>query len=311
MGNPPERLLRQLQKTKTSGAFLGLLSSHADTLLRTKPGVFLQGFQPVSWSRYLLTHPALFGALLNPRTRVIEARDVYERRWDADDFHSHKKRMTRLREYLVDGAIYHIPEGLFSVVFAGLLLRLFREHLDERGPIVEFGCGAGRNLLLLRQLFPNAPLYGFDLTDAGITAATRLAESCSVAGLQLGTLDLTDGPAFRSATETLRAGAPTIVTIGCLEAIPHATTQLVEQFIALQPRRAMCVEPLYELHARAFPWRDTFVRHHLRAGGYQRTLLTALREAESQGKIRIRTCRRLGYGKVLLEYSLVVWEPVM
>ena len=74
-----------------------------------------------------------------------------------------------------------IPEALSEDgYFSEYKIALIAERLGRNQPtsILDFGCGAGRSLPYLKQYFPNAELWGFDVSPASLkVAAQRLSEA--------------------------------------------------------------------------------------------------------------------------------------
>lgn len=67
-----------------------------------------------------------------------------------------------------------IPEGLNEDgYFAEYKIALMAERLKSNQPhrILDFGCGAGRSLPYLKQYFPDAELWGYDVSPASLLIA--------------------------------------------------------------------------------------------------------------------------------------------
>ncbi|MEO8332989.1 MAG: methyltransferase domain-containing protein, partial [Gallionella sp.] len=68
-----------------------------------------------------------------------------------------------------------IPEGLNEdSYFAEYKVALMAERLGGKKParILDFGCGAGRSLPYLEQYFPEAELWGYDVSLASLKIAS-------------------------------------------------------------------------------------------------------------------------------------------
>lgn len=74
-----------------------------------------------------------------------------------------------------------IPEALNEDgYFAEYKIALMAKRLGRNQPanILDFGCGAGRSLPYLQQYFPNAELWGYDVSPASLkVAAQRVPET--------------------------------------------------------------------------------------------------------------------------------------
>ena len=69
-----------------------------------------------------------------------------------------------------------IPEGLNEDgYFAEYKIALMAARLGSNKPrrILDFGCGAGRSLPYLEQYFPNAELWGYDVSPASLKIAAQ------------------------------------------------------------------------------------------------------------------------------------------
>ena len=69
-----------------------------------------------------------------------------------------------------------IPEGLNEDgYFAEYKIALMAAHLDQHKPknILDFGCGAGRSLPYLEKYFPDAELWGYDVSPASLKIAAQ------------------------------------------------------------------------------------------------------------------------------------------
>jgi SAM-dependent methyltransferase len=245
--------------------------------------------------------------LIVARRQPVDAKANYERRWSHHGAKSHRKRLLKPRDYLIGDRIHTISEGTFSVLLTQTLITLFKQFVrQDDGVVVELGCGNGRNLLVIRSLFPSVECIGVDISNAGPEFASAMARQLDADGMTfLGEIDITDGGLMARVRAMLRGRSVVVMTIGCLEVVPE-TARAIEQILALRPRCVIHFEPVLELHTGVFPSRDYFARRHLIAGGYMTSLLTIL---ERHDRVEIVTRRRGGLGKALLEYSVLVWKP--
>ena len=235
-------------------------------------------------------------------TEGIRAR--YDDHWSAEDVRRGRKR---LRDYLVGGRLYQMPELAYTPPLMQYLSELYMRHIRPNDHVVEFGCGAGRNLMMLRQLIPGIRCEGFDQSAAGISACRDLATRLRMPELDFGVLDLTDDAAFTTATADIAPGA-VLMTMGCLECVPGPRTSS-DDCTAFARGFILHFEPIAELYQSGFPSRDFFIRRHLQRVGYMTTLLTTVRESEQSGQATIHELARPGFGKALVEYATLVWAP--
>jgi len=61
-----------------------------------------------------------------------------------------------------------------SSYFSAYKIKIIRENiLREPKNILEYGCGIGSNLPHLKQLFPNAEIYGYDISAQSLSIAAK------------------------------------------------------------------------------------------------------------------------------------------
>ena len=71
-----------------------------------------------------------------------------------------------------------IPAGLSEDgYFAEYKIALMAARISDKKParILDFGCGAGRSLVYLEQYFPDAELWGYDVSPASLKVAAQRA----------------------------------------------------------------------------------------------------------------------------------------
>jgi SAM-dependent methyltransferase len=296
-----------LAKTETTADLFDLFLGHLDLIEQANARLVI-GSQPSrSWRQLALGSMAKLAGLMVARRQSEDAKAVYERRWSHHGAKSHRKRLLKPRDYLIGDRIHTISEGTFSVLLTQALIKLFRQFIQhDDGVVVELGCGNGRNLFVIRSLFPSIECIGVDISNAGPEFASTMARQLDADGLTfLGDIDITDGARMAPVGAMLQGRSAVVITIGCLEVVPD-TARAIEQILALKPRCVIHFEPVLELHTGVFPSRDYFARRHLISGGYMTSLLSIL---ERHDRVEMVTRRRGGLGKVLLEYSVVVWKP--
>lgn len=296
-----------LAKTDTTADLFDLFLGHLDLIEHTDASLVIGNQASRSWGQFALSSMSKLARLMVARRQPVDAKANYERRWSHHGAKSHRKRLLKPRDYLIGDRIHTISEGTFSVLLTQALIKLFKQFIQQDdGVVVELGCGNGRNLFVIRSLFPSHECIGVDISNAGPEFALAMARQLDADGLTfLGDIDITDGALMARVGAMLRGRSPVVITIGCLEVVPE-TARAIEQILALKPRCVIHFEPVLELHRGSFPSRDYFARRHLIAGGYMTSLLSIL---EQHDRIEMVTRRRGGLGKALLEYSVVVWKP--
>jgi SAM-dependent methyltransferase len=296
-----------LARTETTADLFDLFLGHLDLIEHADSRLVIGDLPSTSWRQFALRSVPKLARLMVARRQPVDAKANYERRWSHHGAKSHRKRLLKPRDYLIGDRIHTISEGTFSVLLTQALITLFKQFIQQDdGVVVELGCGNGRNLFVIRSLFPSIECIGVDLSTAGPEFASAMVQQLDADGMTFfGDIDITDGALMARVGAMLRGRTVVVITIGCLEVVPK-TTRAIEQILALKPRCVIHFEPVLELHTGGFPSRDYFARRHLIAGGYMTSLLTIL---EQHDRVEIVTRRRGGLGKALLEYSVLVWRP--
>ena len=237
----------------------------------------------------------VWGALLADRR--------WERAADLTDFLLGRDNGLRLCK--VGGRAVLVPQREYYRVRMQALTALMRGCAGEADPLIEFGCGAGYNLLTLATTGHWRTLVGFDISPNAVSVARQVAAHFGLAGLRFDVSDVTlpGHPAFACAT------GRTVFTYLCLEQVPRAVPQAIESLLAARPRRVIHIESAAELLdlRRPADWSNYL---YVRSVDYQRCLRATLRTLAGQGRVRIVEERRLDWAPTLHnDTSLTVWEP--
>lgn len=181
---------------------------------------------------------------------------------------------------------------------------LFRRWLVPFDAVLEFGCGSGFNLAALARVYPEKQLTGLDWAPASVALIDEIAASHSfrLSGRRFDFFD-------PDMTLDMGAGAA-VLTFCALEQVGERFQPFLDLLLARRPGLCVHMEPTLEHYDAAHLPDYLAIRYH-RHRGYLEGYLTRLRELESEGRIRIHTARRLGWGSLYQEcYSLTVWEAL-
>lgn len=137
----------------------------------------------------------------------------------------HAARMDRMYRY--QRHIYDITRKYYLLGRDRAIREL---QVPKKGTLLEVGCGTGRNLLLAHRLYPNARLYGLDIS-AEMLATTRANFRGKPTLPQLKTADATD---FR-ATDFGVDGFDRILISYALSMIPDWEKAIEAALSALNP----------------------------------------------------------------------------
>jgi len=175
--------------------------------------------------------------------------------------------------------------------------------LGGEGPIWEFGCGPGHNVVAFAQLLPGRTVVGLDWARPSQEILARVAERTGlpVAGRRFDMF-------APEADLTLPAGS-IAVTIGAMEQLGDR----FETFLGflLQERPALCVhlEPLHELYDRSDPF-DAVAAAYAERRGYLRGYLPRLQELARSGRIEL-LCVKRHFGSEFHDgWGSLVWRPL-
>lgn len=184
---------------------------------------------------------------------------------------------------------------------------LMARHAGGVSSLLELGAGSGYNLFSL-SLDPRwVGLRGLDIAPNGIEAGRQIASHYNLTDhVSFDRIDLTDAsdPHFKELE-----GA-TVFTHFCIEQIPYAVEEVIENIIRARPARVINIEPAMDMLKLSDP-RDLAARVYLKSMDYQTRLFKLLDELDQSGRIRILARERMGYAPTLHNDGLLyTWELV-
>jgi SAM-dependent methyltransferase len=212
-----------------------------------------------------------------------------------------------LRVARVEGRLMRIANEDYYRYRAAMLRRILLECAGTATSLAEVGCGYGVNLFSLVELHRWRPLRGFDISETALDAGRQIARHFSCEGeVEFRRLDLTN--AGDESYAHLRGA--TVFSYYCFEQLKRATRDVVGHLIAARVARVVHIEATPELWS---PWipADAVNRLYTWSQDYQDNLLTALREEERRGRVRLTRVERLRYApSVRHDPTVLCWEPV-
>ena len=179
---------------------------------------------------------------------------------------------------------------------------LFHAYLRNVDIIVELGCGACANLLLLSKVLPKTKLIGLDWTSASSEIAVEL-------GRRL--LKPISGHVFDMLAPDFSLEIPkgaAIISIHAFEQLGHVFGPALEFIVRSRPSIVMQYEPALEFYDDN-RLMDLLALRYCRRRGYLQGYYSRLLEMERDGKIRILAAYRPYLGGVLHESSVLLWKP--
>ena len=187
------------------------------------------------------------------------------------------------------------------------LARLFRPHVGTSSAIVDLGCGYGSVLLHLAEMgvWENKPLYAADYSASGVAVAKQVASNHGLY-LTTGLCDFTDKQVVKM---DIPEGA-LIFTSYSMFYQRNYPASLLDGLIACKPARIINIEPCYEHYDTDTLW-GLLSRRYVEYNDYNLDILTWLRNAESEKRIRLHAVHPLIHGiNPLLIASAFEWSPI-
>jgi hypothetical protein len=197
-----------------------------------------------------------------------------------------------------------IPENPFLVddLLSLAISFAFAKYLAEFNPIYEFGCGSGRYLFELSNLFPDKNLVGLDWTEASQKVLKLIAATGrSVEGVRFNML--------QPATDYALTPGCAVITVGAMEQLGSRFQPFLDYLLANQPRLVVHHEPIPEFYSERTLYDYLALWYH-RERDYLSGYWPALQRLAQEGRIEILEARRLHFGDPYNDpESLIVWRP--
>jgi len=192
--------------------------------------------------------------------------------------------------------------------FEASFVRILQTWLAERwlagdGPIFEFGCGPGHNVVAFAQLLPGREVVGLDWARPSqeILAAVAARTGLPVRGRRV---DL-----FAPDPDLVLPGGAIAVTIGAMEQLGDRFDAFLDFLLAQRPRLCVHLEPLHELYDRTLPFDDVAARYAERRG-YLRGYLPRLEALARAGRVELLCVRRHLGSEFHDGWGSLVWRPL-
>jgi hypothetical protein len=127
--------------------------------------------------------------------------------------------------------------------------------VPDGGTVVELGSGNGRNLLYLRQKFPDRRFIGLELSPVSVTLARRLSEKFELP------VTYFEANVCQPLAESVPRGVDLVYSSHALEMMPRSFVGAIDNALALSSRHVVFLEPIPEL----WPANARGLTSHLRA----------------------------------------------
>jgi hypothetical protein len=181
---------------------------------------------------------------------------------------------------------------------------IFTKYLHEYENIYEFGCGTGKNLVFLANLFNDKKYFGLDWAVSSQEIIDLISEHHG--------FDITGHKFdfYKPNTELNILPNSGIFTICALEQIGDKYKLFVDYLLDKKPKICLHIEPINELYDENSEFENIALKfHHSR--NYLNNYLSYLKKLESEKKIRILKIKKINFGSLYHDgYSILVWEII-
>lgn len=207
---------------------------------------------------------------------------------------------------IVEGHLSRIARRDYYMYRTHKLVSTLQHFAADSAELVEIGSGSGRNLIALAHASPWKKLVGLELSETGLEVTRKACERFGINTIQTAHINLLNprSPGF----ERLRGSV--VFSFYCLEQLPDHTRRVLDNLYLAGVKRVIHIEPTTELF-NISSLKDLATISYILRQDYQRTLVTTVRDMQSEGLVQILACERLNFAPSCRnDPTLVVWEPV-
>lgn len=181
---------------------------------------------------------------------------------------------------------------------------LFDKYLRSKSSIYEFGCGTGHNLLRVREVNPQASLWGLDWAHSSQEILKKISIRKSDSKLHAFNFDF-----FNPDTNFKLNKDSAIFTVAALEQVGENFDKFIDYLLINKPEICLHIEPIAEL-LDSDNLVDFLSIEYFKKRKYLNGYLSKLKDLEKIGKIKIHKAQRSFIGSLYIEgYSIIVWSP--
>jgi SAM-dependent methyltransferase len=200
---------------------------------------------------------------------------------------------------------YIVPNNpfLFDDLCTASLLHIFAKFFADINSVYEFGCGTGRYLFRLSEIYPDKKIIGLDWARRAVEILKLMQSSGKqIEGYRFNMLEPL------SEFESVKGAA--FYTVGSMEQLGSRFEPFLDFILKSKPKIVVHHEPVSELYDQNNLVDYVGYLYH-RHRGYLWGYLTKLRELEDQHLVKIHFAKKLGYGDRFNDgSSLIIWEPL-
>lgn len=201
-----------------------------------------------------------------------------------------RAHVTRDMRVTVGGQLHEMPACAYYRFRRRELASIMEEFAPDAPRLVELGSGTGAIVFELAASLPGREFLGLDLSPRGIEVARTVAAHYGLANVEFAPIDLLD----QASPGWLRLEGETVYSHYCLEQLPRHTEAIFRNIVAAGAKRAVLIEPSFELLGLT-SLRDLASRSYVLRQDYQRSIIRAAERLEQEGLLRIVETRRLDF----------------
>lgn len=189
-------------------------------------------------------------------------------------------------------------DELFSIVTT----YSFETYLSSVENVYELGCGTGRYLFVLSEIFPEKRLFGLDWTEASQKILKLVAQTGrNVEGIRFDMLN--------PSTDVVLKPNSAVITVVALEQLGNRFEPILSYLLTNKPKLVIHHEPIEEFYDESRLLDYLALAYH-RKRGYLSGYWTALKRLAQEGRIEILDARRLNFGDPYNDTaSFIAWQP--
>lgn len=304
------------QITLEAKDFTGLLEKNLSPYVKTKIKQYKFVYQPLTQKERDEVIRKIISTLLDPflvysgKHRLSQ----WEKGWGQNltEFNSQQKKSSIIPHYFGKYPVVRINQEWvkpkskdFEYNMLGIILDwLFDKYMRDAKTVYEFGCGTGHNLMRLREVSPDATLWGLDWVTSSQNIIQAYAKKKKDGKLFAHRFDF-----FHPDKKFKLDKDGVVYTVAALEQIGDKHGKFIDYLLSQHPKLCVHIEPIGEMLDE-----NTLIDYlsieYFKKRKYLKGFLTRLHELEKEGKVRIIREQRTKIGSFFIEgYSVIVWTP--
>lgn len=221
------------------------------------------------------------------------AHELAARRWERHPTlvqYAERREVEHELRATIGNHLWRVPAPSYYAMRRDRLVQIMERFAGDQEKLIELGSGTGSIVFELVAGGARHRMVGLELSGTGCEVARMVAEHYRVEQVEFGHIDLLDpaSPGYG------RLDGATVFTHYCLEQLPDDTEAVFRNLVAAGVRRAILIEPTFEL----LGWtslRDLASRTYVLRQDYQRSIMAAARRLEQEGLIEVVHTERLDF----------------